>query len=88
MKISNFVIKPLIYGTWLLRNTNDLNIDNNMNYLIINNDDTVKFKTIDSNPFFGIKKSRTAEIRNLSETNVTDSYLIQFRYLKKKVLIT
>jgi hypothetical protein len=80
----NSAIKPLIYGTWLLRNTNDLNVDNklnNSNYLIIDNDNIVKFKSLDSNCFFGIKKSRTAEIRNLVKNN--DTFTLQFRFLKK-----
>jgi hypothetical protein len=83
MKINNNLVKPLIFGTWILRNTNDLNIENNLNYLIIENDNLIKFKSVDSNPIFGIKKSRTAEIKNLIENNETDICLIQFRYLKK-----
>ena len=83
MKINNKLVKPLIFGTWILRNTNDLNIENNLNYLIIYNDKLIKFKSVDSNPIFGLKKSRTAEIKSLIENNETNNYLIQLRYLKK-----
>jgi hypothetical protein len=81
MKITNSLIKPLIYGTWLLRNTNDFNVENQMNYLIINNDNTVKFKSLDSSYLIGIKKSRTAEYKILNKTD--DSFGINFKYLKK-----
>jgi hypothetical protein len=82
MKINNF-IKPLIYGTWLLRNTNDINIDNKFNnYLIINNNETIKFKSLDFNYFFGIKKSRTAIIQNITDYD-NNTYDITLNYLKK-----
>lgn len=75
------IIKPLVYGTWLLRTTNDLNIDNQINYLTINNDNTIKFKSLDSNYILGIKQSRTAEYKIVNQTN--DTFNIHFRYLKK-----
>jgi hypothetical protein len=81
MKITSLLTKPLIYGTWLLRNTNDLNVDNHTNFLIINNDNTIKFKSLDSNYIMGKKKSRTAEYIILNQTDNT--FNINFKYLKK-----
>jgi hypothetical protein len=81
MKITESIVKPLIYGTWLLRNTNNLNVENQMNLLIINNDNTIKFKSIESNYIIGKKKSRTAEYKILNQTD--DTFNIYFKYLKK-----
>jgi hypothetical protein len=81
MKITSTLLKPLIYGTWLLRITNDSDVNNSMNYLIINND-TIKFKSLNFNNLLGIKKSRTAYIENLIE-HKNDTFIINFRYLKK-----
>jgi hypothetical protein len=72
-------LKPLIYGTWLLRNTNDLSIDCSQNYLIIDSNETIKFKSLDYNSYFGIKKSRTAMIENITDHD-NDSYTIKFKY--------
>jgi hypothetical protein len=82
MRISTKIIKPLIYGTWILRNTNDLKIDDAINYLIINNDKSVKFKSLDYNYFFGIKNSRSAIIENITDFQ-NNSYKIDFKYFKK-----
>lgn len=82
MKITNNLIRPLIYGTWLLRNTNDKQIDNTLNYLIISNNETIKFKSLDYNYFFGIKKSRSAVIQDIKDYN-NNSYTINFKYFKK-----
>jgi hypothetical protein len=75
-------LKPLIYGTWLLRNTNDLTIDCKQNYLIIEKNQTLKFKSLDYNNIFGIKKSRIAKIENITDLN-NDTYTIKFKFLKK-----
>jgi len=82
MKITNNLIKPLIYGTWLLRNTNDRKIDNSLNYLIINDNETIKFKSLEYNYFYGIKNSRTAMIQNITNYD-NNTYNIEFKYFKK-----
>jgi hypothetical protein len=82
MKITSTLIKPLIYGTWLLRNTNDYSVNNSLNYLVINNNGEIKFKTLHFNNFLGIKKSRTAQIENVVE-HENDTYAICFNYIKK-----
>lgn len=61
MKIYNY----LLYGTWLLRRTNDINLYNGLNYIIIENDNEIKLKTLSTNKFIGIKKSRTAYIKDI-----------------------
>ena len=81
MKIFN-LLKPLIYGTWLLRNTNDKNIKYKQNYLIIDNNEVIKFKSIEYNNFIGEKISRTAKIDNLIDHN-NNSYTITFKFLEK-----
>ena len=75
------IANQLIYETWLLRNTNNRYVNSEMNYLIIQDENTIKFKSIDSNYLIGVKKSRTAEYKILNRVNNT--YAITFRYLKK-----
>jgi hypothetical protein len=73
---------PLIYGTWLLRNTNNLNVKGSINYLIINNDETIKFKSLNYNQFYGNKMSRTAVLNNIVKYD-NNTYTITFNYFKK-----
>jgi hypothetical protein len=78
MKLSNYIIKPLLYGNWLLRTSNNDNVLNDLSYITIK-DNTIKIKTIDDNGIFGLKTSRTAYINNLTifENN---TYLINLNY--------
>jgi hypothetical protein len=64
----SFVLKinPLLIGTWKLRTTNDKNIDR-FSYLILNGDNTFKFKSIKYNGIIAIKTSRSGIINNINK---------------------
>ena len=64
MKIINN-ISPLLLGTWILRATNDKNIPSGINYIVINDEPSIKFKTLKQDNLLGIKCSRTASIRKI-----------------------
>jgi hypothetical protein len=86
MKLST---RPLFYGIWLLRYTNDLTIDRaSTNYLVVDDPETVKFKSLayDKNHLvgLGIKKSRTASVKPIEERN-DDTLLVSFQYIKKNI---
>jgi len=76
------LIKPLIYGTWLLRNTNDGNIKDKYNYITINDEDAIKFKSLNYEKLFGVKKSRTAQIINAVPCE-NNTYVISLQYSQK-----
>jgi len=62
--------KYLFYGTWILRATNNnlINTEKELNYLIIEKNDTVRLKTfINYNYLIGSKKSKKAYINNITE---------------------
>lgn len=83
MLITNKVcISPLLYGTWLLRTTNDIDIEKGLNYVIIKNDNIIKLKTLDKNGLIGIKKSRTAFITDIIHEK-NNTYLFKLNYSKK-----
>lgn len=80
MKI-NF-IKPLIYGTWILRDTNNYDLQNGQNYIVIKNDTMIKLKSFyNSNSIIGLKKSKTATINNINQKNETLS--INYTWISK-----
>lgn len=87
MKVTQLISAPLFYGTWLLRYTNDHMVDHTTtNYLQIEDNATVKFKSLSYGGLVGIKKSRTALVHRLEEKNDTlSSFLVGFRYLKRNV---
>ena len=66
MKLLSKNITPLIYGTWILRVTNDNNIESCLNYLQISDEPIIKLKTVKQERFVGIKKSRTAYVNNIN----------------------
>ena len=77
---------PLLYGTWLLRHTNDPQVGKGMNYLLIQDVNTVKFKTLTSQEkWIGVKKSRTAIVHMLEQEKSNNTYTIGFQYQKKNV---
>jgi len=85
MKLLNTNIPPLIFGTWLLRITNDMNIENGLNFVKINYEPFVKLKTVSQEGVLGIKKSRTAKIDNIIHVskntyNFTLNYSIKNTY--------
>ncbi len=73
-------IKPLIYGTWILRSTNNnkINQNNQLNYLQIKND-TIAIKTFSNyNYILGLKKSKKAKINFINEDN--DTFNVSFTW--------
>lgn len=69
----------LLLGTWVLRATNDNKIPKGLSYLIVNDDNSIKFRTLEQNGILGIKKSISGEINNL--TSYSDhNYLINLNY--------
>lgn len=54
---------PFILGTYNLKSTNDPNLLNKFSYLIINNDDTIKLKTITQNGIGANKISRSGILK-------------------------
>lgn len=83
MKVLNNLIKPMIYGNWLLRVSNNNFLSSELSYIVIN-DTTIKIKTIDNNGIYGLKKSRTAYINNL-EIFENNTYLINLNYSTKNI---
>jgi hypothetical protein len=55
-------INPFVLGKFELRSTNDPSLKDKYTYLILNNDDTIKLKTITKNGIVGTKISRTGKI--------------------------
>jgi hypothetical protein len=85
MKLLSQNITPFIYGTWILRITNDINVENNLNFIQINEDSKIKLKTIKQEGPFGVKKSRTASISDVkcvssNNYNLTLTYSIKNTY--------
>jgi hypothetical protein len=80
MKI-NF-IKPLIYGTWILRSTNNCDLQNESNFVIVNNDKQIKLKSYyNYNNIIGLKKSKTAIVNDLIEKN--NSLFVNYTWISK-----
>lgn len=81
MKIINVKNLPLIYGKWLLRSSNDLNLNKSITYITIN-DNSMKFKTFKQDGIIGIKNSRTALISNITKID-KDMYFANINYTIK-----
>lgn len=62
---------PYLLGTYLLRKTNDGAINTKYAYLILNDDNNIKLKTIVQNGVFGTKISKTGRIEY--KTNVKNA---------------
>ena len=84
MKLYTSIVNPLLFGSWVLRSTNDINIENCINYIIIQEDPIVKLKTLKQDGLFGIKKSRTAYITNINLVN-ENVYTFNLHYSFKNV---
>ena len=65
MKIYANIITPLMFGTWVLRISNDINLEKCLNYIQIQEEPIIKLKTLKQDGLFGIKKSRTAFINDI-----------------------
>ena len=53
-----------LQGKWILRKTNDPNIQNKYTYFLLNTDNEIKIKTI-SNSLIKVKISRTGKINSV-----------------------
>jgi hypothetical protein len=80
--IYSYILKPIFYGNWLLRATNDIDIIDGLSYIKIDKD-IIKIKTLKHNGIIGIKNSRTARINDILFNN--DSYLINLNYSTKNI---
>lgn len=76
------LLKPIFFGNWLLRATNDNYINSGLSYIRIDKD-CIKIKTLKQNGFIGIKNSRTATINQILFDN--NSYLINLNYSTKNI---
>ena len=66
---------PLLLGTWILRSTNDYSLSKGISYIVINNDDTIKFRTLNQEIIFGTKKSVSGKILNITNENSSEYYV-------------
>lgn len=84
MRLYSNIVNPLMFGTWVLRITNDINIDKGLNYIQIQEEPIIKLKTLKQDGLFGIKKSRTAYINNINNIE-NNSYSFTLKYSKKNI---
>jgi hypothetical protein len=82
MKIYTNIISPLMFGTWVLRISNDINVEQGLNYIKIQEEPIIKLKTLKQDRLFGIKKSRTAFINDINYIN-ENSYSFMLKYSRK-----
>jgi hypothetical protein len=66
MKLYTTIITPFMYGNWILRTSNDINIEKELNYIQIQEEPIIKLKSFKQDGLFGIKKSRTAFINDIN----------------------
>ena len=81
-------MKQLFYGTWILRNTNnpELNCQSATNYLIIKNDETIHFKTfVNYNYILGLKKSKKAQITCSQFDDTNETLSLRFSWISKHI---
>ena len=86
MKVLNInnVINPLLLGTWILRASNDKNIPSGINYIEINDEPSIKFKTLTQDKLLGIKCSRSASISEVKRIK-QNSFIFSLQYIKKNI---
>jgi hypothetical protein len=84
MKIYTNVINPLMFGTWVLRVTNDINLEKGINYIQLQEEPIIKLKTLNKDGLFGIKKSRTAYINNINYIH-DNCYSFILKYSRKNI---
>lgn len=82
MRIYTNIISPLMFGTWVLRISNDINVEQGLNYIKIQEEPIIKLKTLKQDGLFGIKKSRTAFINDINYIN-ENSYSFILKYSRK-----
>jgi len=77
-------INPLLLGTWILRASNDKNIPLGINYIEINDEPSIKFKTLKQDNLIGIKCSRSASISKIKRIK-QNSFIFTLQYIKKNI---
>jgi len=82
MKLYTTIITPFMYGNWILRTSNDINIEKELNYIQIQEEPIIKLKSFKQDGLFGIKKSRTAFINDINNID-KNSYLFSLKYSRK-----
>ena len=81
-------ISRFLLGTWILRATNDKFYKDGYTILKLNDDNTIKLKTIYQTGIFAEKKSITGNINIISNTNNSDTYnsgLLEIVYSKYNI---
>ena len=73
-----------MFGTWVLRISNDLEIKKGINYIQLQEEPIIKLKTLKQDGLFGIKNSRTADITNITYIN-DNCYSFILNYSKKNI---
>jgi hypothetical protein len=76
-------IPPLIFGTWVLKKTNDVSIEKGLNVLQINASPFIKFQTRNQAGLFSVKKSTIAIIQDITTIN-HNSFNCTFNYFINK----
>ena len=84
MKLYTNIINPLMFGTWVLRVTNDINLEKGINYIQLQEEPIIKLKTLNKDGLYGIKNSRTADITNITYIN-DNCYSFILNYSKKNI---
>jgi hypothetical protein len=75
-----FLIKnKFLLGNWILRSTNDNQLKNGYTFLIVNDDNTIKLKTIYDENLIVIKKSTTGIITDI-ENEVSNNAFLTVSY--------
>jgi hypothetical protein len=82
MKLCNSILHshPYLLGTWVLRCTNDVHLRDEYTYMVLNDDNTIKLKTIYQKNFFGLKKSRSGLIQEIINNNNEINVKIKYNY--------
>ena len=73
-----------MFGTWVLRVTNDINLEKGINYIQLQEEPIIKLKTLNKDGLYGIKNSRTADITNITYIN-DNCYSFILNYSKKNI---
>lgn len=80
---------PYFLGTYLLRKTNDKSIKSTYTYLTLNENNSIKLKTIDQNGIFATKISRTGSIEFIKnrKTILNPIYHLTFNKMLNDVVM-
>jgi len=78
----NSILKlyPFFLGTWILRSTNDNTLLKGLTYIIMNDDESIKLRTLNKEGVFGTKKSINGKIININPID-NSNFIINIKYL-------